>query len=200
MIDPQSMSSPRTARSNSISSLRSESERHLRFSLARMASHEATEIPSTHQEETEEQDEATLISPRGSASTDTKNSGLHEDSDLHEDSRKKHIEHEVEYALEEGIEAATGTAFQSSASFTTDDGRAASGEKTGRRSSDGREAAAEGEDLEAQDGGQSGSGKGKKRKTVELQDQTNLLPVKQVIVVFAGLSAALFCSLLDQTM
>jgi hypothetical protein len=196
MSDPQSMPSPRTARSNSISSLRSESERHLRFSLARMASHEATDIPHTHHEEPEEQDEATLISPRGSA-----NSTSTESSNSQKESRKKHIEHEAEYALEEGIEAATGTAFQSSASFTTDDGRAASGEQTGRRSSDGREAAAEGEDLEAQDGEQSGSGKGKKqRKTVELQDQTNLLPVKQVIVVFAGLSAALFCSLLDQTM
>ena len=42
--------------------------------------------------------------------------------------------------------------------------------------------------------------KGKKRKEVVLQDQTNLLPVKQVILVMVGLSCALFCSLLDQTM
>lgn len=34
----------------------------------------------------------------------------------------------------------------------------------------------------------------------ELQDQTNLLPFKQLVLVFIGLSAALFCSLLDQTM
>ncbi|KAJ4389868.1 hypothetical protein N0V93_007340 [Gnomoniopsis smithogilvyi] len=33
-----------------------------------------------------------------------------------------------------------------------------------------------------------------------LQDQTNLLPFKQVIVIFMGLSCALFCSLLDQTL
>lgn len=33
-----------------------------------------------------------------------------------------------------------------------------------------------------------------------LQDQTNLLPVKQVIVIFCGLNCALFCSLLEQTM
>jgi hypothetical protein len=41
-----------------------------------------------------------------------------------------------------------------------------------------------------------------KRKDAEaqLQDQTNLLPVKQVIFVFIGLTCALFCSLLDQTM
>ncbi|OCF31076.1 tetracycline efflux protein [Kwoniella heveanensis BCC8398] len=38
-----------------------------------------------------------------------------------------------------------------------------------------------------------------KRKEVELQDQTNLLPAKQVMLVFVGLTAALFCSLLDQT-
>lgn len=41
---------------------------------------------------------------------------------------------------------------------------------------------------------------GKKKKVVELQDQTNMLPVKQVIFVFLGLTCALFCSLLDQTM
>ncbi|WVF70528.1 hypothetical protein IAT40_005319 [Kwoniella sp. CBS 6097] len=41
--------------------------------------------------------------------------------------------------------------------------------------------------------------KGRKKKEVELQDQTNLLPAKQVILVFVGLTAALFCSLLDQT-
>ncbi|BEJ12702.1 hypothetical protein CspHIS471_0211620 [Cutaneotrichosporon sp. HIS471] len=33
----------------------------------------------------------------------------------------------------------------------------------------------------------------------ELQDQTNLLPVRQVIVIFMGLNCALFCSLLEQT-
>lgn len=32
-----------------------------------------------------------------------------------------------------------------------------------------------------------------------LQDQTNLLPTRQVIIVFAGLSCAIFCTLLDQT-
>jgi hypothetical protein len=43
--------------------------------------------------------------------------------------------------------------------------------------------------------------KGKKeKKEVVLQDQTNLLPTRQVIMVFVGLTAALFCSLLDQTM
>ncbi|WVW82409.1 hypothetical protein I302_104416 [Kwoniella bestiolae CBS 10118] len=38
-----------------------------------------------------------------------------------------------------------------------------------------------------------------KKKEPELQDQTNLLPVKQVIAVFLGLTCALFCALLDQT-
>jgi hypothetical protein len=37
------------------------------------------------------------------------------------------------------------------------------------------------------------------KKEVELQDQTNLLPIRQVIFVFIGLTCALFCSLLDQT-
>ncbi|GFZ49265.1 hypothetical protein JCM24511_07384 [Saitozyma sp. JCM 24511] len=32
-----------------------------------------------------------------------------------------------------------------------------------------------------------------------LQDQTNLLPTKQVLMVFVGLTASIFCSLLDQT-
>ncbi|TIC14791.1 MFS general substrate transporter [Wallemia mellicola] len=39
----------------------------------------------------------------------------------------------------------------------------------------------------------------KEERTDGLDDQTNLLPTKQVILVFLGLSAALFCSLLDQT-
>ncbi|RSH92821.1 hypothetical protein EHS25_008267 [Saitozyma podzolica] len=39
----------------------------------------------------------------------------------------------------------------------------------------------------------------KEKKEVVLQDQTNLLPTRQVIMVFVGLTAALFCSLLDQT-
>lgn len=33
-----------------------------------------------------------------------------------------------------------------------------------------------------------------------LDDQTNFLPTKQVIMVFLGLSIALACSMLDQTM
>lgn len=33
-----------------------------------------------------------------------------------------------------------------------------------------------------------------------LEDQTNFLPTKQVVMVFMGLSIALACSMLDQTM
>jgi hypothetical protein len=55
--------------------------------------------------------------------------------------------------------------------------------------------AGEGKDIEGQVEGKEG-----KRKKLELQDQTNLLPVRQVLGVFVGLSVALFCSLLDQTM
>lgn len=44
------------------------------------------------------------------------------------------------------------------------------------------------------------NGPGGKKEAPKLQDQTNLLPVKQVILVFVGLTCALFCSLIDQTM
>ncbi|TIC03233.1 MFS general substrate transporter [Wallemia mellicola] len=39
----------------------------------------------------------------------------------------------------------------------------------------------------------------KEERTDGLQDQTNLLPRKQVIIVFFGVCSALFCSILDQT-
>lgn len=52
--------------------------------------------------------------------------------------------------------------------------------------------------VETHGQGEAGSGQGK--KPVVLQDQTNLLPVRQVIFVFLGLTCAIFCSLLDQTM
>ena len=32
-----------------------------------------------------------------------------------------------------------------------------------------------------------------------LQDQTNLLPVKQILIIFSGLSMAMICAMLDQT-
>ena len=35
---------------------------------------------------------------------------------------------------------------------------------------------------------------------VELQDQTNFLPFRQLLLVFAGLSMAMGCPMLDQTM
>lgn len=38
------------------------------------------------------------------------------------------------------------------------------------------------------------------KKEPQLQDQTNLLPTKQVVLVCIGLTCALFCSNLDQTM
>ena len=48
--------------------------------------------------------------------------------------------------------------------------------------------------------GEVGGKKKKTKKEVALQDQTHLLPLKQVLLVFVGLSVAIFCSLLDQTM
>ncbi|WWD17805.1 hypothetical protein CI109_102247 [Kwoniella shandongensis] len=56
-----------------------------------------------------------------------------------------------------------------------------------------------GNDEEAKIDGKSKSSRWGKKKEVELQDQTNLLPVRQVVLVFCGLTCALFCSLLDQT-
>ena len=58
-----------------------------------------------------------------------------------------------------------------------------------RDASDGKRESAQGVEV-GKDGGRQN----------DLQDQTNLLPVKQVIFVFLGLTCALFCSLLDQTM
>ncbi|WVQ97393.1 hypothetical protein IAU59_004505 [Kwoniella sp. CBS 9459] len=74
-------------------------------------------------------------------------------------------------------------------------GSASSGPAT--LDNDGSEARREPSDEEKEiEGKRSGASK---KKEVELQDQTNLLPAKQVILVFVGLTAALFCSLLDQT-
>lgn len=150
-----------------------------------MASHEATEIPHTHDEDTEEAD----------SESDPK---AHH-SQRHGRARKgepltKRVEHEAEDALEEGIEAATGRRFESSPSLTEEE---AEGDGSAVRRQSGQ-ASHDLHDLEAQDEENSSGGR-KSRKEVELQDQTNLLPVRQVIVVFAGLSAALFVSLLDQT-
>jgi hypothetical protein len=55
-------------------------------------------------------------------------------------------------------------------------------------------------DEETRIGAEEISEKSSKAKAPVLQDQTNLLPVKQVILVFVGLTCALFCSLIDQTM
>lgn len=67
--------------------------------------------------------------------------------------------------------------------------------------SDGERTAHE-EESEEEHAGEVGSDSDDKKKKgkFELTDQTNLLPVKQVMLIFAGLNCALFCSLLDQTM
>lgn len=65
--------------------------------------------------------------------------------------------------------------------------------RSGEREEDNRE---QGKDEEAK----IESEKSGQKKKFELQDQTNLLPTKQIIFVFVGLTCALFCSLLDQTM
>ncbi|CDZ98057.1 Tetracycline resistance protein TetB/drug resistance transporter [Phaffia rhodozyma] len=47
--------------------------------------------------------------------------------------------------------------------------------------------------------GRTEGGEEDERKKGDLTDQTNLLPFRQVILVFFGLSIALFCTLVDQT-
>lgn len=66
----------------------------------------------------------------------------------------------------------------------------------GRNVQDGTACCARVEEAAGGDKDAAGGAKGK----FELQDQTNLLPLKQVIIVFVGLSCSLFCALLDQTM
>ena len=51
-----------------------------------------------------------------------------------------------------------------------------------------------------QEGKKSDAEEKRRQKEAELQDQTSLLPFKQIVFVFMGLTCALFCSLLDQTM
>jgi hypothetical protein len=152
-----------------------------------MVSHEATEIPHTHHEDSEE---------AGSGSDlESMHSKAEQRRARQEEPTIKRLEHEVEYALEESVEAATGRGMASRPSLDKED---AEGTTALDKRSSGDDSH-EDHDLEAQDA-ENPSGKKKGRKEVELQDQTNLLPVRQVIVVFMGLSAALFVSLLDQTM
>lgn len=152
-----------------------------------MASHEATEIPHTHHEDSEEADDGSDLGPPHSLS---QHGRVRQTEPV-----VKLFEHEAEYALEEGIEAATGRGLQSRPSLEEEQAEG-NGSLAKRNSGEGSHDL---HDLEAQDE-RNPSEKRKGRKEVELQDQTNLLPVRQVIVVFAGLSSALFCSLLDQTM
>lgn len=151
-----------------------------------MVSHEATEIPHTHHEDSEE---------AGSGSDLESTHSRAEQRERKEEPSIKRLEHEVEYALEENVEAATGRGMAPLPSLDKNEAE----RTTCLDERDSGEDSHEDHDLEAQDG-ENPSGKKKGRKEVELQDQTNLLPVRQVIVVFMGLSAALFVSLLDQTM
>jgi hypothetical protein len=166
-----------------------------------MASHETTEM---HRGDTDDDD--------GDDEDD-------EDGEERERERKRR-EHGniVEEAAEEMVEAATGTRGMRSSGRRMDEDEDEEeaeeqgsvrtvADRTPRQVEEGivsgggdgdRAAGAEGSTDEQHqprkdDGGDAG-------KDAGIMDQTNLLPVRQIIVVFAGLSAALFCSLLDQTM
>ncbi|KAJ9099214.1 hypothetical protein QFC21_004094 [Naganishia friedmannii] len=164
-----------------------------------MASHEAAEVPHTHHEESEDVDDVMTTTPE-SSSRPSIPSAISQSRKVHTPiSKLKHIEHDAEDAVEEAIEASTGQMLRSRRSSDTSNPQTLNGERGEQESSKDHVTQGADQDLEAQDGQIAEPGKGKKKKEIELQDQTNLLPVKQIIIVFAGLSAALFCSLLDQT-
>lgn len=167
-----------------------------------MASHEAAEVPDTHNEDPEDVDETMAAPSECSSSSHPPRQSVTLQSRKAQtiESKTKHVEQEVEDAVEEAIEASTGQILGSRASFDTSSPQTPNEEEADQESSNGHGTQGADRDLEAQDGQAGGPGKRGKKKEVELQDQTNLLPVKQIIIVFAGLSAALFCSLLDQTM
>lgn len=66
-----------------------------------------------------------------------------------------------------------------------------------------RDSSADGHEHDAPHGSErSQARRGKKGKEDEefvLQDQTNLLPAKQILIIFSGLSMAMICAMLDQT-
>jgi hypothetical protein len=160
-----------------------------------MASHETTEM---HRGDTDEDDE--------------------DGEDRDRERKRREDGNIVEEAAEEMVEAATGTRGMRSRGTRMDEDEEEEDEERGsvrtvaertpRQVEEGivsggddgdRAAGAEGSTDEQHqprkdDGGDAGA------KDAGIMDQTNLLPVRQIIVVFAGLSAALFCSLLDQTM
>lgn len=104
-----------------------------------------------------------------------------------------HDEHEHEHEHEDGH----GRRLSKTSHGSSGSGHAASDEErsVGMNSRTGEEAK-----TDADDGKDPAKSSKPGKKEVELQDQTNLLPIRQVMMVFCGLTAALFCSLLDQTM
>ena len=77
-----------------------------------MASHEATEIPDTHHEDTEEADGESGSDPHSAHPNRQARKG---------EPLVKRIEHEAQEAAEEGIEAATGRGIESSPSLPEDE-------------------------------------------------------------------------------
>ncbi len=135
-------------------------DRHVAYSLARMASHETAEIGLGHDKNDEPE--------RGRSGKEI-----------------------AEEAAEGVIEASAGDGVAA--------GKAGSVAAT-RPNHDSEKTFVEGGKAESGPTVANDMSEASKSKEPEIMDQTNLLPIRQVIVVFAGLSAALFCCLLDQTM
>jgi hypothetical protein len=198
---PQNVTIPATSpqpvlRTNSLKLIRTQSER-AQLSLARMVSHETAHVAhlQDHPEDTEldrdraeerRASEATLV-----ASPKTNEKGL-------KDTLEKSVEDAAGELAEAGMGAGQGPndgIMERTPSIENDNDRDITDEKLDRDGKSNHDLEARGGPGEVEEDEET---EGKKKP--ELQDQTNLLPVRQVIFVFAGLSSALFVSLLDQTM
>lgn len=166
------------SRSNSLGLTRTQSD-HAQLSLARMASLETAHL--TNQPEDDSGHDDIWLDNKYRRSSDN--------DDLESRVNELQQTHPPQGTVGESDEGA-GTAVQGDIGVETDGPAKSSGEsaepvdqKSHTSLVDGR-----GTDSAAQ------------TETTVLQDQTNLLPGRQIVLVFLGLSCALFVSLLDQTM
>lgn len=119
-----------------------------------------------------------------------------DDHDLNREDKFDRAERVLAETMDELGEAATGVETSRGQVETPDS--AAASEQTLHESTPASSSSVT--DLESGGGKAAGAPIDKKAAAeATLQDQTNLLPTRQVIIVFCGLSCAIFCTLLDQT-
>jgi hypothetical protein len=164
---------------------------HAQLSLARMASLETYHVHDSHKEE--------LDDFHGLADI---RSNLSEPRDLE---RGQSIYRTPESAVTEFVTPSTAAPQSSRSETIVSKDRADSSLSAVSKSKDDiyddrKEEVGPAENLDLQSGESQDSSIPPPDASRQLQDQTNLLPVRQVIFVFLGLSCALFVSLLDQTM